>query len=255
MALYIKDVYDRLSKRKENYNPVGNAKIRFKKGFDDSTYGMGLPKQIEKHLAKDNKEMKSLAKAFKKHKKVEEEVDSSSDEEIIKGKGFRHTRIKVGGGLQVEERPTYAHFGRFIIHVPHLVDKSVFNVKYPSRGSIPAIKPLTISEDYRDFILDILDNGKMNERLLNKLPDSEIRHFEKVVTGAGLLETLKLKKGRTDEDKKDLDRYNLLRGEVDAGNNSEKVIKELRALVVKFINDGRVHKNEGYNLLIELSVL
>lgn len=258
MMRYIEDVYVNRF-QKGNYNPVRNPKIKFS---PDARYGMGLSKKIEKHLAKDNKEMLKLSKAFKKHMKVEKKVDNGSDsesesDEEMKGSGlkFKHTRIKVGGGVKVEERPTYTHFGKFIIHLPHLIDKNVFNVKYPSRGTIPAIKPLTISEDYRDFILDILDNGKMNERMLNKLPESEIRHFEKVVTGAGLIETLKLKKGRTDSEKKDLDRYNLLRGEIDAGNNSESVIKELRALVVKFINDGRVHKNEGYNLLIELSVL
>ena len=253
MKDFIQDVYIERY-RKGNYNPVRNPKIKY---APDAKYGIGLSKKIEKHLAKDDKEMLKLSKAFKKHMKVEKKVDngSESDEESMKGKGFRHTRIKIGGGVKVEERPTYTHFGKFIIHLPHLIDKNVFNVKYPSRGTIPAIKPLTISEDYRDFILDILDNGKMNERMLNKLPESEIRHFEKVVTGAGLIETLKLKKGRTDSEKKDLDRYNLLRGEIDAGNNSESVIKELRALVVKFINDGRVHKNEGYNLLIELSVL
>lgn len=254
MKEFIAGYYDQ-EIQKKSYNPVERPKFRVEYADGSkSIKGVGLPKQIEKHLAKDNKEMKSLAKAFKKHKQVEMEADSSSDEEM-KGKGFKHTRIKVGGGVRVREQPTYAHFGKYIIHIPHLTDRNVFNVKYPSMGSIPSIKPLTISDDYKDFVLEVLDSGKMNERMLKKLPDNEIRHFEKVVSGAGLTEVLKLKRGNTTNEKKDLDRYYLLRGEIEAGNNAESVIKELRGLIVKFMNDGRVHKSEGLHLLMELSVM
>jgi len=207
-------------------NPLGGQTVR----------GIGLPKK-------------------KKQMKVEE---SSSDEEMNMGKGhtgFRHTRIKVGGGVRVREQPTYAHFGKYIIHIPHLTDKNVFNVKYPSKGSIPAIKPMTITDDYKDFVMEILESGKMNERALKKLPEQEIKHFEKVVLGAGLTEVLKLKRGNTDSEKKDMNRYYLLRGEIEAGNNAETVVKELRGLIVKFMNDGRVNKSEGLNLLMELSVI
>lgn len=254
MKEFIAGYYEQELKKKA-YNPVERPKFRVNYADGSkSIKGVGLPKQIEKHLAKDNKEMKSLAKAFKKHKQVEMEADSSSDEEM-KGKGFKHTRIKVGGGVRVREQPTYAHFGKYIIHIPHLTDKNVFNVKYPSMGSIPSIKPLTISDDYKDFVLEVLDSGKMNERMLKKLPDNEIRHFEKVVAGAGLTEVLKLKRGNTDGERKDLDRYYLLRGEIEAGNNAESVVKELRGLIVKFMSDGRVHKSEGLHLLMELSVM
>jgi len=205
--------------------------------------GIGLPKKIKKHM--------------KVEKEMEEE--SSSDEEMGKKgkghKGFRHTRIKVGGGVRVREQPTYAHFGKYIIHMPHLNDKNVFNVKYPSKGSIPSIKPMTISDDYKDFVMEVLESGKMNDRMLKKLPEQEIRHFEKVVSGAGLTEVLKLKRGNTDSEKKDMDRYYLLRGEIEAGNNAETVVKELRGLIVKFMNDGRVNKSEGLQLLMELSVI
>ena len=103
--------------------------------------------------------------------------------------------------------------------------------------------------------LDVLDNGKMNERMLRKLPEHEIHHFEKIVIGAGLTDLFKLKRGNTDTERKDLDRFNLLRGEIDCGNNNLDVIKELRALTIKFMNDGRIHQKEGMNMLVEISLL
>jgi len=176
------------------------------------------------------------------------------------GVGFKATRIpvsKVGKGVKLEnqENPTYRQFGKYVLHIPHLVNNNTANFKYPSLGSIPSIKPLTVSDDYKDLILDVLQTGKLNKKELERLPQSEIKHFERVAVGAGLVEQLGLKLGNTEEDKADSKRFELLRGEYLAGNNNQDLIKELRMLITKFINTGRIHKNEGLNLLLELSTI
>jgi hypothetical protein len=180
--------------------------------------------------------------------------------EAFSGVGFKATRIpvsKVGKGVKLEnqENPTYRQFGKYVLHIPHLVNNNTANFKYPSLGSIPSIKPLTVSDDYKDLILDVLQTGKLNKKELERLPQSEIKHFERVAVGAGLVEQLGLKLGSTEEDKADSKRFELLRGEYLAGNNNQDLIKELRMLITKFINTGRIHKNEGLNLLLELSTL
>ncbi len=48
--------------------------------------------------------------------------------------------------------------------------------------------------------------------------------------------------------------FELLKGEYMAGNNNPKVISELRRLVVKMMSDGRIKKNQGLDLLMELSI-
>jgi hypothetical protein len=161
---------------------------------------------------------------------------------------------KIGGGIEVQSKPTYAQFGKYAIHLPQLHNKNTLNIKYKSLGAIPTLKPITISDDFKDFIMETLEKKSVNERALMKLPPHEISYFERAVAGAGLLETFKMKRSNTDDEKKDLDRFNILRGELIAGNNSDKLVKELRSLIVKFLNTGRIHKAEGMNLLQELSV-
>jgi len=253
----------------------------------ETTYGLGLSKKLAKHFREDEKEIKEMVrplgavahtyatKELKRHKKAEKEAErasetrdfvgrspskkvSSSDDEAKRGGagvGFRHKKIKVGRGITATETPSYLSFGKYVIHMGHLLDRNIANFKYPSLGSIPSIKPLTISEDYKEFILDTLDNQKPNERLFNKLSEDEQKHFERVVSGAGLVDTFKLKRNRTEQEKKDNERFELLRGEVMAGNNSEKVLKELRGLIVRFINEGRIHQREGTTMLMEISAL
>jgi hypothetical protein len=217
-------------------------------GGTQMSYGVGLRENIKIRQIKSP--MLDFERKFSENKSVSSARSVSGGE--IK---FQHSRIKVGSGISVKQTPNYKTFGKYVIHLGHLADRNVANFKYPSLGSIPHIKPLTISEEYKEFILDTLDNARPNERLLKNLSMEEQKHFEKVCLGAGLLDTFKIKRGNTEEEKKAIDRFNVLRGEVLAGNNNEKVIKELKLLIIKLMNDGKLNKNEATNMLIELSVL
>ena len=170
---------------------------------------------------------------------------------------FKSTRIKIGKGLEVEEQPRFKTFGKYIIHMPHLINDNVLNVKFPSGGAIPSIKPVQINNNFKEFINDLLETGKFDERHYNSLSKSERDHFMKIAKGANLISKLGVKQSKEDEDieKKDVDRFELLKGEYDAGNNNDKMIKELRALVIKFIHSGKINKKQGMEFLMELSLV
>jgi hypothetical protein len=231
--------------------------------------------KLKKHFKGDEKLLKKVVKTLKdessssseseieeelqRHKKASAKEDKDL-ERFVSGVSFKAKRIpvgKVGKGvkLEKEDNPTYRQFGKYVLHIPYLLNSNIANFKYPSLGSIPSIKPLTVSDDYKDLLLDTLQTGKLNKKELERLPQNEIKHFEKVAVGAGLVEQLGMKVGSTEEDKADAKRFEILRGEYLAGNNNEKMIKELRLLISKFINNGRIHKNEGLNLLLELSTI
>ncbi len=61
------------------------------------------------------------------------------------------------------------------------------NVKYKSLGSVPQFKSVPVSDVFKDFILDVLVNGKVNPRVYDSLPpDDERILFEKIASGAGV---------------------------------------------------------------------
>ena len=66
--------------------------------------------------------------------------------------------------------------------------------------------------------------------------------------------TIKLKP--INEDKKDLvERFKVLRGQFIAGNNAPTLIKELRSIILHFMEKGQIQKQDGYDLLKELSAV
>jgi len=264
------DAYD-INKMAIYRLPAKFAPAKGLKGFGHTA------KALANHFVEDERFLKKTGKAVAKMRK-QIEYDSSSDEEAKKvlkkhskaekphedkiekaiGAGYIHKRIPikkiVGKGIDVEEQPTYRTFGKYVMHIPHLTDKNVLNLKYPSLGSIPSIKPMTISDDFKDFVIDVMNTGRVNEKQFNSLLPHEQKHFERISKGAGLIDTFKLKRSGDDDEKAEVDRFNLLRGNYLGGNNSPDVLKELKGLVVKFINDGRIARNEGLNLLMELSI-
>jgi hypothetical protein len=173
------------------------------------------------------------------------------------GLGVRKTKmkvIKIGKGIAVEQQPKYRELGKYAIHYGQLVNNDILNVKYKSLGGIPQFKPVAISDVFKDFLIDLLDTGKVNNRTYEQVPMEERKLFERIATGAGIIHNLKIKKTITNQDAEDNKRFELLKGEYLAGNNSNAVLKELRRFVIKFMNEGKITKNSGMTLLMELAV-
>ncbi len=161
---------------------------------------------------------------------------------------------KIGKGIELKQEPTYSQFGKYAIHMGQLKNQDIFNVKYKSLGGIPHFKPTPVSDVFKDFVIDLMETGKANQRIYDQIPLDERKMFEAVASGAGIIDTLKIKRTTTNQDKEDLARFELLKGEYLAGNNSVAVMKELRRFVIKFMAERKITKNDGMNLLLELSI-
>ena len=136
--------------------------------------------------------------------------------------------------------------------MPFLENENVLNLKFPSMGSIPTLKPVNIDDNFKDFIIDILDSGKVNQKHYDKLTYSEKAHFNKIVKGAGLSNALKFKADDNIDDKKDLKRIDILVGEIIAGNDNDKVKKEAITLIKQCVSNGSMPKYKGMDLLLQI---
>ena len=162
--------------------------------------------------------------------------------------------VKVGKGIDVAiPQDTYKTFGKHLIHYPALRDDFKLSIKYPSRSkNVGKVK--VVSPDYRELLMDMLERGVLSDRMYDKLVDEEKEHFNQAVEASGLMETIKLKP--INEDKKDLvERFKVLRGQFIAGNNAPTLIKELRSVILHFMEKGQIQKQDGYDLLKELSAV
>jgi len=206
--------------------------------------GRMCPQNYEPVMAKDGKMYGNRCKA---------QAGGGADENYkVDGMGFMNRKIKIGKGIAVEEQPRYKTFGKYIIHMPYLENDNVLNVKFQSMGSIPSIKPVCIDDNFKDFILDIMNTGCVNQKHYNSLTEPEKTHFHKIVKGAGLSNTLKFKQDDKIDDKKDVKRLDILVGQVVAGNDNDKVLKEAKELIRKCVGNGSITRHRGMELLFQI---
>ena len=228
------------------FNPEANPAQR-----RVATQGFGIPKNeiIRSAVYRPEEDYKVLGRG-KKPDAIHIDINSHNGENYkMSGDGFMSKKIKVGRGIDIQQEPTYRTFGKYIIHMPHL-EKGVLNVKYPSTGGIPTIKPVNIDDNFKEFIFDVIENGKVNQSHFKSLTQPERNHFSKVVSGAGLSRVLNIK---PEDDKADVKRLDILYGEIMAGNDNEKIYKECKELIKRCVNTGAITKMKGMDYLLDIN--
>lgn len=237
----IKDFISKNPKIRDNlefeFEPLDYRRLT----FNDSDFNKGLVNIDETNFS-DLLPAMRRGQGIRKSKKVNPSVKPLK-------------KIIIGKGINAVETPTYREFGKFVIHEPYLEHNDMLVIKYRSLGAVPKFKgKIPVSDIFREFMLNLLDTGKVNQVLYKQLEQKEKKLFEDVSTQAGIFTGFGLPRTILNEEAEELKRFELLRGEIMSGNNNPKVYNELRKLVIKFMNDGRIKRRDATNLLIELSV-
>lgn len=152
-------------------------------------------------------------------------------------------------GFGIKERhrvARYAPFGNKLIHLRKL-DEGILKVYFPSFIRVVKLPPHKMSPHMHKLMVDALQKGRINPSLLKHLDQQELRVLHKTCEISRVENPIVLK-----EDEEDLERFEMLRGIIAAGNDNPALIKEMKQLVAKFMHQGRLSKAEAANALIEI---
>lgn len=162
---------------------------------------------------------------------------------------YTRKKIKYGRGVAPEDKPRLREFGRYLISMPYL-DDNVVSLRYKSGANLPYAK-ISISNECKSFLLEFLNTNKFNQRKYNGLSDNERSILNE------LLKKCKVNMNMILDEPEDSDynRFILLKGEIEAGQNSTEVLKEFRSLISRFMREGRITRFQGMELLSDLAML
>ena len=153
------------------------------------------------------------------------------------------------GILRVPRRAVHVRFGMHYLHQPSL-DRGILSLRYPSKGKHHGFGEARISLELVRVLKEALMRGRFTTEMLADLSTEE-KHLL-VRLGRISNVSIPLVMG---EERGDLHRFELLRGELEAGNDSPLIVKELKTLILKMMADGRISKREGRESLLELSTV
>lgn len=162
--------------------------------------------------------------------------------------------VKLGKGLPENQRGIrYAQFGKYVIHLPSL-DKQTISIKYPSILSIADIPNKHVSLKFVELIRHYLATDILDKGMFNGL-DQEEQEFFYYLARRCSLDTGMSGGGMTDREKKEMERFELVRGQVIAGNNAPELLKELKQYLLKFLAEKRITRAIGNQILYEIAML
>ena len=129
-------------------------------------------------------------------------------------------------------------------------------VKYISYAPVYKIKRTGISSYFCDFLCDLLDTGVINIDKFKKLTYKDNRIFDNLVVRAKLANQLGYHKIEQKLDENELKiRFEILRGELTAGNNNRELVDELNHVIDELYKIGKIKEEDKIELLAELKTL
>ena len=170
----------------------------------------------------------------------------------IRGRGLSSKIAKrIAVPIDVEKIKPYMPFGKYYIHQPKL-NNNLIQLRTQKGGVVQALPTSMISEPLTDILQKVVGGSIVSYDNINDLSDQDKRHFSKIIKLAQLERQVSVPRSISN-DKRELDRFAILKGEISAGQNNKAVLKEFKLMLLKFLHDGRVPKREAHEILMELA--
>lgn len=130
-------------------------------------------------------------------------------------------------------------FGKFMINLKLLKKNGILLFKYKSYAPIPWLKRQNLSISFKQFWISLMDTTTVDYDLLRNCSDSDIILFEKILLKSGLIDDLDYQQVQSNSSQL-VERFNILRGELQASNNNPEIITELKIVIDKLVNLNKI---------------
>ena len=144
-------------------------------------------------------------------------------------------------------------FGHFIVNKFRLKDGHLM-LRTPSGGSILKLPSQRINNELSLIIHKVAGGSIPSFEDMSNLTTTDKNLLHDVINHSHITHVVVPKPDLTKLEQ-DLHRFEVLRGECSSGNSSVAVVKELKHLIVKLMNQNKLPRREACEVLIELAQL
>jgi len=154
----------------------------------------------------------------------------------------------------MEPPPKYISFG----HVQ--IDRKKYyggKLQFRSRAGNPILnlKSIQMSPNIKTIVDKLLADVEIPYNDVDKLNEKEREVLANIAHKSGINDRLKIPTPKLTKAQADINRFYVLQGELQAGNDAIELIKELKLLLVKLMGNNTISRPEGSAVLHELLLL
>jgi hypothetical protein len=169
--------------------------------------------------------------------------------------GGNYRRIpKVDTSHKVEKVPSYIQFGKHLLHQHNLLG-GILQIRRHSGNIINELPRQSIGGKLRNVLIKLTGTGSPSFEDINELSSHEKEILNKVVKHCKIDQRLLVPTPDKTKEEQDMNRLQILSGEITAGNNNPTIVKELKTLLLRLKNSGRIPKREAHEIMEDLLTL
>jgi len=160
--------------------------------------------------------------------------------------------VGLGLGKKVKKgRGLYSPFGDSEINHKNL-ENNILTLRRKSKTNYMDLPSKHISKHMKNIIHNIVGGKIANFEDINNLNDEERNYLNKVINKTNLQDRLSVPAPSKDQAEKDNHQWEVMRGEIMAGNDSHELVKKFKILTMKLTRQGLLPKNEVMELFEDL---
>ena len=145
-----------------------------------------------------------------------------------------------------EKPKPYRQFGRYLVHAPKL-EEGILMIKTPAGAKIKDLPSQHITPELKK-VLRVMAKGEQPSfahcQGLGVEDQSKLHHIIRH-------SQFGMELPDRDEDK-EINQFEILKGEIEAGNDNKELIKKFKGMLIRFTREGRIPRREANQVLEEL---
>lgn len=176
---------------------------------------------------------------------------------VIHGTGVKviYSRVpKVDNSKKVEKVPSYIEFGKHLLN-QHNLARGILHIRRRSGNILKDLPKQAIGGQLKKVLITLTGTGTPSFEDINELNTHEKEVLNKVVKHCSIDQRLFVPTPDKTKEEQDINRLKILSGEITAGNNNPQIVKELKTLLLRLKNSGRIPKREAHEIMEDLLTL
>jgi hypothetical protein len=157
-------------------------------------------------------------------------------------------------GVSVPNSARYVPFGRYVINKRRL-GEGIISIRTPSGACLNDIKSERVSPNILSVVRTMLGGGSPTFEDIEKLNDDERNYIHRLASRASLTDRLSIPAPDKKKDEQDINQFEIMKGQIMAGNDSHKLHKDFKLLVMKLMEKKLLPKRQATDILFKMATL
>jgi hypothetical protein len=142
-------------------------------------------------------------------------------------------------------------FGRYLLSLKNL-QKNRFLLRTKSKNPVLSFKTIVLTRKTKAIVQKLLQDVEVTFEEIDSLNEDEKNDIDTIISKTDIDTRLRVPNTKRSRLERDLNKFNVLRGSIIAGNDSTELLKDFRKLLLSLSNSGYISKKETGEVLLEM---